>query len=282
MSSGSSPFAKVINKVRSFAGPASRAPRLDLTLSFCVRSGTRQSSACSRSTARPSFTRPSCLTPSSRPRTRCRRASRSGSSCSSFVLLADHPDTLLCAHTVSTRRCRVASRCVTPASSARGGPADLSVPPRPQPAVFYTPKELGGLGMLSMGHILIPASDLRWSKQTDTGITHFRAGMGGGNSEVFVLSCLHLLPRFVLTCLRLRTASSRTCSATSSRGRPSSSTRRASGLSTRSSARRRRRRTAASRSRTSRTRGIAVSRASTRSSRRTGASAGLRRSMLVG
>ena len=39
------------------------------------------------------------------------------------------------------------------------------------------PKELGGLGMLSMGHILIPASDLRWSKQTDTGITHFRSGM---------------------------------------------------------------------------------------------------------
>lgn len=33
--------------------------------------------------------------------------------------------------------------------------------------VFYTPKELGGLGMLSMGHVLIPQSDLRWSKQTD-------------------------------------------------------------------------------------------------------------------
>ena len=27
------------------------------------------------------------------------------------------------------------------------------------------PKELGGLGMLSMGHVLIPQSDLRWSKQ---------------------------------------------------------------------------------------------------------------------
>ena len=35
--------------------------------------------------------------------------------------------------------------------------------------VFYTPKELGGLGMLSMGHVLIPQSDLRWSKQTDVG-----------------------------------------------------------------------------------------------------------------
>lgn len=31
--------------------------------------------------------------------------------------------------------------------------------------------------MLSMGHVLIPQSDLRWSKQTDAGITHFRAGM---------------------------------------------------------------------------------------------------------
>jgi len=28
--------------------------------------------------------------------------------------------------------------------------------------VFYTPKELGGLGMLSMGHVLIPQSDLRY------------------------------------------------------------------------------------------------------------------------
>ncbi|CUM64486.1 uncharacterized protein PRCAT00002091001 [Priceomyces carsonii] len=51
------------------------------------------------------------------------------------------------------------------------------MPSRFPPAVFYTPKELGGLGMLSASHILIPASDLRWSKQTDTGITHFRAGM---------------------------------------------------------------------------------------------------------
>ena len=31
--------------------------------------------------------------------------------------------------------------------------------------------------MLSMGYILIPQSDLRYSKQTDSGITHFRAGM---------------------------------------------------------------------------------------------------------
>lgn len=51
------------------------------------------------------------------------------------------------------------------------------MPTRFPPAVFYTPKELGGLGMLSASHILIPASDLAYSKQTETGITHFRAGM---------------------------------------------------------------------------------------------------------
>jgi pre-mRNA-processing factor 8 len=51
------------------------------------------------------------------------------------------------------------------------------MPSRFPPVVFYTPKELGGLGMLSMGHILVPQADLRWSAQTDAGITHFRAGM---------------------------------------------------------------------------------------------------------
>lgn len=55
------------------------------------------------------------------------------------------------------------------------------MPSRFPPVVFYCPKELGGLGMLSMGHVLIPQSDLQYSKQTDAGgITHFRAGMGGG------------------------------------------------------------------------------------------------------
>ena len=51
------------------------------------------------------------------------------------------------------------------------------MPSRFPPVVFYTPKELGGLGMLSMGHILIPQADLKYSKQTETGITHYRAGM---------------------------------------------------------------------------------------------------------
>ena len=51
------------------------------------------------------------------------------------------------------------------------------MPSRFPPVVFYCPKELGGLGMISMGHVLIPQSDLRYSKQTDMGVTHFRSGL---------------------------------------------------------------------------------------------------------
>ena len=58
------------------------------------------------------------------------------------------------------------------------------MPSRFPPVVFYTPKELGGLGMLSMGHVLIPQSDLRWSQQTDAGITHFRSGMSHDEDQL--------------------------------------------------------------------------------------------------
>ncbi len=58
------------------------------------------------------------------------------------------------------------------------------MPTRFPPVVFYTPKELGGLGMLSMGHVLIPQSDLRWSKQTETAITHFRSGMSHSDDQL--------------------------------------------------------------------------------------------------
>lgn len=51
------------------------------------------------------------------------------------------------------------------------------MPSRFPPVLFYCPKEIGGLGMLSMGHVLIPQADLKYSKQTDIGTTHFRAGM---------------------------------------------------------------------------------------------------------
>ena len=58
------------------------------------------------------------------------------------------------------------------------------MPSRFPPVVFYTPKELGGLGMLSMGHVLIPQSDLRYSKQTDVGVTHFRSGMSHEEDQI--------------------------------------------------------------------------------------------------
>jgi len=52
------------------------------------------------------------------------------------------------------------------------------MPSRFPPVVFYTPKELGGLGMLSMGHVLIPQSDLRYAKESSqSSISHFRSGM---------------------------------------------------------------------------------------------------------
>jgi pre-mRNA-processing factor 8 len=70
------------------------------------------------------------------------------------------------------------------------------MPKRFPPVVFYCPKELGGLGMLSMGHILVPQSDLRYSQQTEMDTSHFRAGMS---------------PR--------RDRSFRPCTATSCRGR---------------------------------------------------------------
>ena len=59
------------------------------------------------------------------------------------------------------------------------------MPARFPPVVFYTPKEIGGLGMLSMGHVLIPQSDLRWMRQTDSGgITHFRSGMTHDEDQI--------------------------------------------------------------------------------------------------
>lgn len=61
------------------------------------------------------------------------------------------------------------------------------MPSRFPPVVFYCPKELGGLGMLSMGHVLIPEADLRYSRQTDAGgISHFRSGMSGGSSDQMI------------------------------------------------------------------------------------------------
>ena len=38
--------------------------------------------------------------------------------------------------------------------------------------------------MLSMGHVLIPQSDLRYSKQTESGVTHFRSGMSHEEDQI--------------------------------------------------------------------------------------------------
>jgi pre-mRNA-processing factor 8 len=68
------------------------------------------------------------------------------------------------------------------------------MPSRFPPVVFYTPKELGGLGMLSMGYILIPQSDLRYSKQTESGITHFRAGMSHEEDQLIPNLYRYIMP----------------------------------------------------------------------------------------
>lgn len=55
---------------------------------------------------------------------------------------------------------------------------NTKMPSRFPPVVFYAPRELGGLGMLSMGHVLIPADDLRWAGQAEgREAAHFRAGL---------------------------------------------------------------------------------------------------------
>lgn len=68
------------------------------------------------------------------------------------------------------------------------------MPSRFPPVVFYSPKEIGGLGMLSMGHILIPQSDLRYSQQTDLGVTHFRAGMSHEEDQLIPNLYRYILP----------------------------------------------------------------------------------------
>ena len=55
-------------------------------------------------------------------------------------------------------------------------------------------QELGGLGMLSMGHVLIPQSDLRWSKQTDVGGTGLRL-LRPMVIKLLMLTSSHTFPR---------------------------------------------------------------------------------------
>ena len=48
--------------------------------------------------------------------------------------------------------------------------------------------------MLSMGHVLIPQSDLRYSKQTDAGVTHFRAGLSHDEEQLIPSLYRYLQP----------------------------------------------------------------------------------------
>lgn len=79
---------------------------------------------------------------------------------------------------------KVGLRCSLPFFALQCTGSPLYMPALPIAAPHGAPvslhvslaQEIGGLGMLSMGHILIPQSDLRYSQQTDLGVTHFRAG----------------------------------------------------------------------------------------------------------
>merc|ERR1719204_2775453 len=58
------------------------------------------------------------------------------------------------------------------------------MPSRFPPCVFYTPKELGGLGMLSMGHIIIPECDRKYGKQVQLDAEYFISGMTHGEDQL--------------------------------------------------------------------------------------------------
>lgn len=45
------------------------------------------------------------------------------------------------------------------------------------PAMFYAPSDFGGLGMLSVGHSLIPARDTVYFRTTTTGVQYFYSGL---------------------------------------------------------------------------------------------------------
>ncbi|CAF1943720.1 unnamed protein product [Rotaria magnacalcarata] len=68
------------------------------------------------------------------------------------------------------------------------------MPSRFPPVVFCTPKELGGLSMLSVGHISIPQSDLRWSKQIDVGSTHFCSRTSHDEDQLILILYRYIMP----------------------------------------------------------------------------------------
>ena len=63
--------------------------------------------------------------------------------------------------------CRAQVKCENKIQTRIKIGLNSKMPSRFPPVVFYTPKELGGLGMLSMGHVLIPQS-VRSQRQKST------------------------------------------------------------------------------------------------------------------
>merc|ERR1719204_367393 len=68
------------------------------------------------------------------------------------------------------------------------------MPSRFPPCVFYTPKELGGLGMLSMGHIIIPECDRKYGKQVQLDAEYFISGMTHGDDMLIPNLYRYILP----------------------------------------------------------------------------------------
>nr|BAS01665.1 splicing factor PRP8 [Lotharella vacuolata] len=58
------------------------------------------------------------------------------------------------------------------------------MPSRFPPVVFYSPKEMGGLGLISMSYVMIPASDMRYSTLEENSITHFFTGLNNDSRQI--------------------------------------------------------------------------------------------------
>eukprot|EP00792_Barthelona_sp_PAP020_P004627 TRINITY_DN2246_c0_g1_i1.p1 TRINITY_DN2246_c0_g1~~TRINITY_DN2246_c0_g1_i1.p1 ORF type:complete len:2283 (-),score=561.88 TRINITY_DN2246_c0_g1_i1:22-6870(-) len=75
-------------------------------------------------------------------------------------------------------------RCETKIQNRIKSGVNSKMPDRFPPVVFYAPRDLGGLEMLSAGHILIPQSDLKYRLQTTQATTHFINGMSSSTNEM--------------------------------------------------------------------------------------------------
>jgi len=58
------------------------------------------------------------------------------------------------------------------------------MPSRFPPVVFYSPKEMGGLGLISMSYIMVPSSDMKYSNVIHNSTTHFTMGLNNDSNQV--------------------------------------------------------------------------------------------------